>query len=217
MTFPNAYKGVKKIHLGQILAIIAGIAMLAAVLIVAIKGGENAEEISEELLGPVAILMLVSGILAIIGMIITIVGLVNGKIDEPAFMTALIMVLLSIILSAIDSFYLNEKYATASKFVSAAQSVLQLASTVFVIKGIMNLAGKLDRPDMVEKGKKTMSVILVVSIIAIICELLTGFFSLGETLANIVAVVEICASVLALVYLIIYIIYLGKAKKMLEA
>ncbi len=218
MKFPNAYRGVKKIRLGQLFALIAALAAIAMVVFVAAKIDVNTEELGEDALGPIAILLLLSGIFAIIGMIITLVGIVNAMKDESAFRGALIFVILGLIVSAANSFYFgsNEKYEDITKYIDTGVKLLTLIASMCVVKGCMNLAQKLDRPDMVQKGRAAMTAIVIIYLIAIGCDLVRVLVApekLGDT---ILSVVEIAASVLMLIYLIVYIAYLGKAKKMLK-
>lgn len=217
MTFPNAYKGVKKILTAEILALIAAIALVAAGVYLYLQGGENLENIPENVLGVVAVIGLVAGVLALIALIIKLVGLAQANKDENSFTFALILTILSIIVTAADSFYLSENMKAVSQFVPIATTVLQLLSMVCIIKGIMDLAEKLDRPDMVKKGKSAIAVIVVIAIVNILCNVAGVCFQLTETMENIISLVQLVASVVTVIYLIIYIAYLAKGKKMLEA
>ena len=218
MKFPNAYRGVKKIHLGQIFALLAALAVIAVTVIAAAKIDFESETVSESVLGPIAIILLVGGILSVIGMIITIAGIVNARKDESAFSGALIFVILGLIVSAANSFYFsnNEKFADISTYIDTGVKLLTLIASMCVVKGCMNLAQKLDRPDMVQKGRTAMTAIVIIFIIAIACDLVRVFFSPEKIGDTILSVIEIAASVLMLIYLIVYIAYLGKAKKMLK-
>ena len=218
MSFPNAYRGVKKIHLGQIFALLAALAVIAVTVFAAAKIDFESETVSESVLGSIAIILLVGGILSVIGMIITIAGIVNARKDESAFSGALIFVILGLIVSAANSFYFsnNEKFADIAAYINTGVKLLTLIASMCVVKGIMNLAGKLNRPDMVQKGRTAMTAIVIIFIIAIACDLVRIFFSPEKIGDTILSVIEIAASVLMLIYLIVYIAYLGKAKKMLK-
>ena len=225
MQYPNAYKGVKRIYIAEILTLIATILAIigAAIMIVRYNGNleqlQNLQLDAESVDLPIAIasaLVLIAGILAIISFIISLVGVCNARIDESAFTGALIMIILSIVVSITGSVMQNTN-PTAANWANVAVSVLTLASTLFIIKGIMNLAEKLERPDMVSKGRSIMAAILIINIIAIAASAVSAYLELSETQEKIVEYVSLGASVATLIFLLIYLSYLNKAKKMLQA
>lgn len=217
MRFPNAYNGVKKIYTAEILAVIAA----AALLIVALLGFglkdidvENIDAAQAGSVGGILILTLAAGVISIVSLIMMIVGLNQAKLDEPAFRTALILSVVSLVLAVVGTF-IESSNEVAGSFISIATSVLSLASTIFIVKGIINLAEQLTRGDMVERGNTLIKIIIGVNIIGIVTGLIGAIIKVEEnsTIALILSLVSTIASIAALV---IYLVYLSHAKKMLQ-
>ena len=143
-----------------------------------------------------------------------IVGLNQAKLDEPAFRTALILSVVSLVLAVVGTF-VESSNEMAGSFISVATSVLSLASTIFIVKGIINLAEQLTRGDMVERGNTLIKIIIGVNIIGIVTGLIGAIIKVEEnsTIAVILSLVSAIASIAALV---IYLVYLSHAKKMLQ-
>ena len=217
MRFPNAFNGVKKIYTAEILAVIAA----AALLIVALLGFglkdidvENIDAAQAGSVGGILILTLAAGVISIVSLIMMIVGLNQAKLDEPAFRTALILSVVSLVLAVVGTF-VESSNEMAGSFISVATSVLSLASTIFIVKGIINLAEQLTRGDMVERGNTLIKIIIGVNIIGIVTGLIGAIIKVEEnsTIAVILSLVSAIASIAALV---IYLVYLSHAKKMLQ-
>ena len=210
MKFPNAYNGVKKIYTAEILYLIGIIFSVIAVIAAfvaagAIEIGEDA--ISAGSVGTMAVFGLIAGVLLIVGFIIYLVGLNNGKKDEPLFKTALMFVLAAIVITLIGSF----TKGTVSKLFSDLSSVASILITYYVIRAIISLADKLNNAEVAQKGKRVINLIFTVFILSFVASIL-GHFALTGTAS---AIISIVATILSLIQCFIYLSFLSRAKRML--
>ena len=83
MKYPDAYQGVKKIYVAEIIKLISTICMfIAAIFIEYAKMNKAAEAASDS--GVPGILVIAAGALALVGLIIEIVGVRRASWDEPS-------------------------------------------------------------------------------------------------------------------------------------
>lgn len=216
MRFPNAANGVKKLFTAEILSLISTFAMIIAVcLAVVAAAGSNAQNITS---GTVAagmgtiILMAAAAVLAIIAGILALIGLIQASKDEVAFKTALIATIISLVAAVIMGIF--SRYSVVQSICQCIQNIMSVVVTVFVIQGIINLAGRLKEREIAAKGKTLMTILIVIFALAFVASLISAIFggALASTIAGIIALV---ALVLDLIGYIIYLTLLAKAKKML--
>lgn len=216
MRFPNAASGVKKLFTAEILSLISTLAMIIAVcLAVVAAAGSNAQNVTS---GTIAagmgtiILMAAAAVLAIIAGILALIGLINASKDEIAFKTALIATIISLVAAVIMGIF--SRYSVVQSICQCIQNIMSVVVTVFVIQGIINLAGRLKEREVAAKGKTLMTILIVIFALAFVASLISAIFggALASTIAGIIALV---ALVLDLIGYIIYLTLLAKAKKML--
>lgn len=217
MKYPNAHDGVKKIFVAEILsligsflsAIVLGFSLLG---IIAIE--ENSDTGAVAAFGGIALFGLAAAVILIIAFIMQIIGVNRAAIDEPAFKTALYLIIAGIVISLLSSFFGNN--ATVQAIFSIISDVIQLAITIFIIQGIRNLAVKLNNPDMDAKGNNIFKIICAVYILIFIARIITLIFN-GTASKTIAGVFTIIAAVLTILQYVFYLLYLRKARFMLEA
>lgn len=216
MRFPNAASGVKKLFTAEILSLISTLAMIIAVcLAVVAAAGSNAQNVTS---GTIAagmgtiILMAAAAVLALIAGILALIGLINASKDEIAFKTALIATIISLVAAGIMGIF--SRYSVVQSICQCIQNIMSVVVTVFVIQGIINLAGRLKEREIASKGKTLMTILIVIFALAFVASLISAIFggALASTIAGIIALV---ALVLDLIGYIIYLTLLAKAKKML--
>lgn len=218
MMFPNAHEGVKKIYKSQILEMIGALllfvaAIFAIVVIVAAQKGNSA------LLGGMAIALvlfsLAGAVLAVIGLIFYIRGINLAKADEPTFNKALICVLVSLGCSVLAAVF--SKNTTVKSIFGLVQTIANLGGTFFIIQGISSLAKKLNRDDIVNHGKLALCILVGVYALQFIANLLAAIFAGSIALATSAGVISLVSSILSIVSFIVYLIFLKRSVKMLEA
>jgi len=211
MRFPNAYKGVSKLFLAEILMLIGSIVgIIAAVLLLAAYSADPNGLVEGALatMGVSSIVMVASTVLAIIGFILNIVGLVQAKKDDGGFKLALIFALICIALSIVSSILANVNPNVAG-WMEFVVTIFELCVFEYVVVGIMSLANQLGDQGMVSFGAKIRMLISILYIVLLIIRL---FGNINVTFAGVVGIV---GAILELVVYIGYLIYLAKAKKML--
>lgn len=211
--FPNAAKGVKKIFAAEIIEIIAAVLSIIAIIIglagVA-AGAGGSEEGALVGVGSAGVIILISLILLIVAFILSLVGIVNASKDEPAFKIALYGVIASIVISLVRSIFSSA--ATLVSICDILLKVAQIAVTVFIIQGIINLATKLNNEKVAGKGKTLLYIIVCVYVLSALTTIVSAIFGAGSVAANILGIVS---EVLEIVQGVVFIILLAQAKKML--
>ena len=219
MKFPNAYQGVKKIFTAEILSLIGAACMIIfAVFGVVALAGMAAASGDTALTGGIglAVFGLAGGILSLIGLLFLMIGTKRAAQDEPIFNQAYMYILCSLILTLasiiISSIWLYGTWDTMSTTVA---NILAMIATIFIINGVQNLAKQLNRPDMVATGNTYMILLIVVYAVQIIVRILPVFFGANAATSRVVGILSLAAEIVSLIVYILYLVFLGKAKKML--
>ncbi len=214
MRFPNAYSGVSRIHTAQVLSVI--VAVIALVVTVMSTGLDAASIGSNSgtaaFIGAVAILGLAVAVLSIIALVMTISGINRASKDEPAFKLALAAVIVNIVVAAVGG-AVNDN-PTVSHLLNVVNSVAQMLAAFFVVRGIMNLADQLSDSEMVSGGRRTLTLILIAFAVSAAFSIVGNFF-FSEATTPVAAILLIASAVLSIVQYVVYLTYLGKAKRML--
>lgn len=220
MKYPYAYLGVRKIFSSRILALIGGVALfigtcLAIALTASLKGATESELASGGVLAVVSLaIILASSVLMIIAFIFNIIGLSKASNDEPSFRIALFAVLMNILVLGFGSMFSSMQNQFMASLMNAGSTVLDLAAFVFTIQGIRRIAVQLDDESMDSKGNTLFKVLLAVFTLEFIANLIVAIFG-GHTASVIAAVIATVAAVLTIIEYILFLVYLGQAKKML--
>jgi len=219
MKFPNAYQGVKKIFTAEILSLIGAACMIifAVFGVVALAGMATASG-DTALTGGIglAVFGLAGGILSLIGLLFLMIGTKRAAQDEPIFNQAYMYILCSLILTLasiiISSIWL---YGTWDNMSTTIANILAMIATIFIINGVQNLAKQLNRPDMVAQGNTYMTLLIIGYAVQIIVRVIPVFFGADAATSTVVGILSLAAEVFALIVYILYLVFLGKAKKML--
>ncbi len=215
MRFPNAFSGVSKIHTAQILTVIAAVVGLVVTVMASgldIDASGTPDSSTMLSVGIIAILGLGVAVISIIALIMTISGINRASKDESAFKLALTVVILNIVVAAASGF-LKEGDTLAPVF-NLVNSLLHTLAAFFVVRGIINLAGKLDDGAMVARGRRTIVLILIVFAIDLALTLIGNFF-FSDSTVPVAAILLVATAILSVIQPLVYLSYLGKAKKML--
>lgn len=217
MKFPNAAKGVKKIFTAEILTLISALAMIVAVVMMIVTlGAAAAESAGGAVAAGIGTLALMAGaaILALIGGIMSLVGIINASKDESAFKTALYAIILSLVAAVVMGIFSSND--TVQSICQSVQNVMSIIVTIYVIQGVTNLAEKLNNAEVAQKGKKLLYIIVAVYVLALIANIIVLIS--GGMFASVTAgIIGLAALVLDVIGYIVYLSLLSKGKKMLEA
>ena len=216
MKFTNAQQGVKKIFAAEILSLICSICATVTLALPAvglIAAANNSQGGTFASLGGFAVLAIASMVLAIIAFIFKLIGVNKASKDEPSFKIALYLILAGIAVSVAGGIFNSN--ATASSIFSALGEVVNLGVTIFIIQGIKNLAAKLGDEKMVKKGDTIFKCIIAIYVLVIIAQIVAMILQNRACLA--VALVNIVITgIRESIQDVLCLIYLSKAKKMLE-
>ena len=205
MQFPNAFKGVSKIYIAQLLVLVAD---AAAIVVSALYAAQN-----NAVDAVIAGLGIAVAVITIIAFILNLLGLIDAKKDEGRFGTALFIVIAGIVLSCISTAFANNE--TVANVFQQLTNICEVLVTFYVISGIVNLAKKLKDEEMAAKGKRIIAMVVTSWGLAIVAGLVGAFIKGGDAATAVSAVLLIISAILGFLAVILYIIYLGKAKKML--
>ncbi len=232
MTYPNAFAGVKKIFSARILYLIATILLVGGAVYFMISAKMITPQgldttVLEQLMddpanaaktvGPASVPILVGVVLFIVAFIMELVGLGKAGKDEGAFRTGLWIAIIGVVAILALGFIKPEKTVGAPTTVlEVVSNVISLLISVLVafciVKGIQNLAVKLDRADMLPQGK-TINVFLWIQLVLCIVPVILPLFFESPVLSY-VSMVGGLAGIIAFFMLLSY---LGKAKNMLAS
>ncbi len=214
MRFPNAYRGVKKIWLAELLMLLAAIVGIIMVIVMAANGTMVGEDIviNEGVKTPIAVLGIVTAVIALVAFILNLVGLINANNDDSAFRIALLVTILGVVASAISAIWSNNE--TLNKWMDTAITICSMFASYYVLTGIANLAEKMSDAATKALALKSRTLVEGSFCATALFKLIISIFKIqdGSTISTILAVV---ALLLELVSYILYLRALSKGKKML--
>ena len=214
MRFPNAFRGIKKIWLAELLMLLAAVVGIIMVIVMATNGTMVGEDIiiNESVKTPIAILGIVTAVIALVAFILNLVGLINANNDDPAFRIALLVTILGIVASAISAIWSNNE--TLNKWMDTAITICSLFASYYVLTGIANLAEKMSDAATKALALKSRTLVEGSFCATALFKLIISIFKIqsGSTIHTILAVI---ALLLELVSYILYLRALSKGKKML--
>ena len=208
MTFPNAFSGVRKIFLAELLMIAAEVFTIISAILMII-GSRNASVLG----GAVIVFGVVFLVAAICSFILNLIGISAAMRDEPSFKSALIFTLVGLGASFVSGFFAQGSFGKS--FFELVQSIANIIVTLMIIQGIMNLADRLGNAGMAERGKRIMMLILAVQVGAMVARLVSEIFRSNGGLI-VAGAILIIAGIAAIVGYFLYLGYLKRAKEMLE-
>ncbi len=215
MKFQNAATGVKRIFTAEILKLIAAfVTVIAVIMMIVTLAAANANSQGGTIAAGVGTVVLIAAasILALIGGIMALVGIINASKDEGAFKTALILIVVSLIAAVVGGIF--SRNTTVYSICQIVQNLMSIFVTVFVIKGITNLAVKIGNDEVAQQGKSLLTIIVVFYALSLIANILVLVFGgmFASVLGGILAVVALVLNIIAY---IVYLSLLNKGKNML--
>ncbi len=181
MRFPNAYRGIKKIFAGGIMA--AVVVVLTAVLTLTVKvSGVGGEAVSADLTRKQAILAAIVGIgyllgiviLSLAGLIAVFWGVVQARKDDSHFSTAFFTALLSLVIGFVVSFFLKN-VPQIQRWASLGGSVCGMLTQFFVLGGIAGLAEKMGDGKVKVMAEKARVIFCAVSVASAAAGLIAAY------------------------------------------
>ena len=203
MRFPNGHKGVKKLFASEILNIAATLLFFATAVISIINSKKSSDD---RYLTAVFVLLLFAGIVAIVSFLLQIIGINQARKDGRYFGTALLFLFAGIPADIVAS--MTE--GTFRNIFSSINEVLTLLVTVYIILGIYDLAEKLENKNLMLHGKVVLFLSASVFAAAVLFRTVPVFVPRTESLFNLIV------AVMEFIGYLVFLIYLGRARKMLS-
>lgn len=214
MQFPNAYKGIKKIFLGEIMAVaVVVLTVVGAVVLTAYGVGTDAglADLTREqalTIGGLSLgLLLAAAVIALAGLILNFMGVVQAKKDDSHFNTAFFTALLTLVIGVITSF-LSRNAPEIQRWAGLGGSVCGIIARFFILSGIASLAEKMVDGKVKAMAEKARVIVCAVFIVSNLAGLISDYLPDAVSL-------EILGYALSIGSSLYYLTVLAKAKKML--
>lgn len=226
MQYGNTHRGLKKVYTSEVLSLISiiGVALVTAIGLASFGGNYNATtrtiDIPADGAGTGTILIiggvaLCAAVLLIVALIMQLVGLNQLKVQNKPFRWAFNLAIISLIVGFVSGLLSSVE---SMKFVAGLADIcsdfFEILITIFVIKGIMELAAVMGEDKMVKKGQHVYNVILALLVISIALNVVAGFIQNSEAMLVVAGVLSIVGSILSIVAVLMYLSYLSRSVKM---
>ena len=148
-----------------------------------------------------------------------LVGLRQASKDEDAFGSAFGISIAVLIISIATAVLTASSIGgnIPDEIASTARTVCEIIVMILVVTGIMNLSDRLNNERMSGLGRAIIVIIAIFVIGAAVVTFISIFFGGYGWAQRVDGIIDIVRGVVLFIGYIAYIIYLGKAKKMLRA
>ena len=215
MRFPNAFRGVKKIWLAELLMLLAAVIGIVLIVVIAANSTLVGEEIvvnEDAVRTPAAILGIGTALIALVAFVLNLLGLINARKDDSAFSIALLVTLLGIAASAISVIWSSNQNLV--KWMDTALTIFSMLASYYVLTGIANLAEQYPDPATKALALKSRTLVEGTFCATAVFKLIINIFKIQDG-STIYTILSIIALVLELVSYVLYLRALSKGKKML--
>ena len=219
MRFPNAEKGIRKIYFAEIFAICAAVLSGATTLLLDnltqhIKDAEpfvvsSLKTFSTLFASASLVMMTLTAVFAFI-------GYVQAGQDEVEFRKAMICAVANGVLVIVGMFF-QISNGTLYTTLNAAAPIVEMFVMIFGLTGLINIAERCERTDMVERGSTVLQIVVATYIISSLNALIIRIFELAAPTKIIALVTGLVDLALSIVQYIIYLRYLKASLKLLRA
>lgn len=158
------------------------------------------------------ILLAVAAVLALIGGIMALIGIINASKDEGSFKVALVAIIISLCAAIVGGIF--SQNSTIQSICQIVQNLMSIFVTVFVIQGVSNLAEKVGNDNVAAQGKTLLTIIVAIYALSLIANIIVLIFG-GMFVSVTAGVIAVIALVLNVIGYIVYLSLLSKGKKML--
>ncbi len=222
MSFPNGYKGVSKLFAAEILMLISSVILVVSggigIGIASLTAATQLTVAAVAAIGIVGILILAASIVVLIAMIIKLVGLAQAGRDERNFKIAFnisIFVLVLAVASAVLKLIMGAT-SGIDEVVQLIQRIGEIVVIFLVIGGIQSFATSLGNERIMRRGSAIAWIIAIPYALGAIADMIPGFFGESSTAVSISGIMTLVGGVLGIIGSILYLVYLGQAKRMLK-
>ena len=215
MKFPNAYSGVKKIWLAEILMLLA--AVLGIIMLIVVAGNTQVVdgEVTEVAAGvatPAAILTIGCAVLALVAFVLNLVGIISARKDEEAFKIALFVTLVGIVASVVASIW--SQNAVLTKWTDVVNTLCNLFASYFVLTGIANLADRYPDPATRDFALKSRTWLEGSFCLTAVLKFIKNIFNIQNE--TVVIIMGVAALLVEIISYVLYLRALSRGKDMLS-
>lgn len=215
MRYPNAFSGVKKIWLAEILMLFAAVLSIVLIFVVAANSTMNGEElvVSDSITTAAGAITIGTALIVLVAFVLNLIGLINARKDESSFSNALLFTLLGIAAGIVSAVWNGSTRLVKS--MEVVTTLCNLFASYYVLTGIANLADTY--PD-----SSTKAIVLKSRKLLIYTFCMTAVFKCIITIFNVqegstsYTIYGIIALVLEIASYILYLLALSRGKKMLS-
>ena len=212
MTFPNTYKGIKKLVKAEILALVSEVmAIVMSILSLIIYNRDiSLTDISSGLVISMYVLTLLFMIIRVCCYIINATAMRRANKDDANFKIAFYSIIITLILSAGSIvFAFNKEVESIGELLIILTAML---GEIYILEGIRSLSKKLGHPEMDKIGAVFYAIIVTIFIIRTCMSILILIFDV-ETATEQSAILGIIDSVMSMTESAILLFYFAKAIK----
>ncbi len=213
MSFINAEKGIKKIYISEIFAVLAAIVGDLALRLIDYVAQIHFTDW-------IVIISLFLGVLCLVLQILCIIfgfiGCINAAKDEEEFKKAFYCTIAAGSL-AIISIFIQSFNNTAYALIESSETVIEMFVMIFSVSGLINISEKCECTDMEDKGIHLLKLLTATYVIAAINALVIRMFELSENAQAVSYIIGIVDLIIKLVQYFLYLGYLKKSKAMLSS
>lgn len=217
MKYTNAEKGIKKVFVSQIFAIIAAVlnsatSLFVGMLKVVFTGALALSTLELMILSVsfgIALLMMV-----ILSTVMGIVGYYQAGKDEGDFVKSMLCLIANGVLIIIgQSFQIPN--GTLYTILITAGTIVEMFVIVFSISGVIKISDSLECSEMSDRGSKLLTILTITFIISAINALIIRIFELSEQAKIVSVIIDMVDLALIVLRYVLYLRYLRGTVKML--
>ena len=212
MTYPNAAKGIEKLHVAEILIIIGTIIDDLSVYLISEDGlNLDIESIGNIWLIVIMLVVISGSLLIVIGDILNLVGLRRASKDDKLFKIPLYLTFALIIAQLVLSIIFIETHGEAiNEIFEYIEEIIELVQIVCVIVVCRKMARGLNGTNMVTLSNRMLALEGIVILVSIVASIIILIVSEATPICTtVVEVIEIIA-------LVTYLLYVDKAIEFLK-
>lgn len=202
-------KGIKKVYISQIFAIIAALLIGCTELVTSVY--KNIIKGSSEKDSWIMILSLAVGVVLLAAVItsnlIGMIGYYQASKDDPLFKKSMYCALTSCILTVVGELLQIPNGMLYTVFTASAM-IVEMFVMVFAIAGLVNLSESQGWSDLSEKGDRLLKLLAVTYIISAVNALIIRIFELSAESKMISFIINVIDSCLIIIRYILYLRYL---------
>ncbi len=212
MTYPNAAKGIEKLHIAEILIIIGTIIDDLSVYLLSEDGlNLDIESIGNIWLIVIMLVVTSGSLLIVIGDILNLVGLRRASKDDKLFKIPLYLTFALIIAQLVLSIIFIETHGEAiNEIFEYIEEIIELVQIVCVIVVCRKMARGLNGTNMVTLSNRMLALEGIVILVSIVASII--IFIVSEATPICTTVVE----VIEIIALVTYLLYVDKAIEFLK-